>query len=663
MLKTMYNLSLDFLYYELRRNGEPDDPLEWYIFVREEDPLRIFPYLMESPKESMATNFYVLFPSPEDETTAILEQREFDPDKHTQKIPFIKPTGSQSPALGPVIKRSYNKAKGGPSENTLWTNITSFERIANEGKEWSGFFKYAVDVLKRPNIKFMGKLYEGDEERPALVQAIEIIPETKTAFLTIIGEDGRLPGEHLEYIHYLQEVIGDEKYATSSYFPVENGIDILTGTKGVIYPNALKGAGINITNVDRIGVFSMLEPSNAWKKYALSVESADLLYIFSYHFRDKFIGRVAGERALILPEVTMSSETRKEFINDFLNYVSASQMEKRVSAREDYLSFLAAEEDSLVGISIIWAKFGQLMENVKGVIFDIMPSRLSALSKLIAKQKKIKSPVFPQYWIEDCDFDLGLNGFANLLKRPGGMRNAKVNNGMQLFKVKRYLAASLYDGQQMNETLLWDEIIATAREYLIEAQNRGNSYGLTNEGVSKSGEAYLTLAGWVRYIASYLDFFRRAGVLLKMNDWAYEPHCDELRKFFKDAEATAGLDTEEKVYAFLIGALFGKLMSIQAARGVNVASNALTWLRRLSLSAKDLPELYVKIREKLFAYQSRGSSSMNAVLEEIGHLGVKIGIPKNLSAIETNYYLLLGQSLSNVLMPPVSKEDIESEEK
>ena len=91
-------------------------------------------------------------------------------------------------------------------------------------------------------------------------------------------------------------------------------------------------------------------------------------------------------------------------------------------------------------------------------------------------------------------------------------------------------------------------------------------------------------------------------------------------------------------------------MEVQGARGVNVGANALTWLRRLNMTGRDLPELYTKVREKLLTYGTENRTEVRGIIEEVGRLGVRVGTP-NLSKTDANYYLLLGQSLTKTLIP------------
>jgi CRISPR-associated protein Csh1 len=647
MIQAMRQLALDFLYNELGGTGNEED---WYRDLRQNNMGALFPYLVEKARDSMSGNYYVLYPDPNDTQVAILEQRVLR-DEDKPKLPFVQSTGSQSPALGPVIKRSFLKAKGaGPSEKILISTLKAFEELGKqdevEAQPWSIYFAYACQLLSRPIVRFNGKAHEGKQ---ALLRAVELLDESKTTFLSILDSAGRLPGERQDYRNYLQDILATEKYSTGSIVPLTNQVDALTGESTTVYPNSLAGAGLNLTNVDRIGTFSNLDESNAWKKFSLGVANADLLYTFSFHMRSDFVSRVAGEQALVLPHLSFKQEKRLKFVKRFKDYLSnlqanASAQEKRL------LRYYQDSPDAVANITIIWADFGQKLENVTGIVSDILPSRLSSISDHITGLKNTSSPVFPTYIIEEAEPDLAFNSLGTLLKRPGGLKTKKANESAQLFEFKRDLAARVYHGRQIALGRFWDEVLDVAYAYLMDIAETGNSYGLITEGESKKGR-YLTLAGWTKHLAKYLYFLKQLEVYPSMNNWHYQPKQEMLQRFFSDSQATAGLDTTEKVYAFLLGVLFGKVMEVQAARGVNVGANALTWLKRLNLTGADLPGLYIKVREKLLVYETESRGEVRAIVEELGLLGAQIGAPK-LSKTDTCYYLLLGQSLTYTLIPP-----------
>lgn len=645
MLESMRQLALHHLYRSLEGAGDPE---EWYRSLRREAPERLFPFLIEPARESMARNYYVLLPDPLDPQAALLEQRELRP-QDAQRLPFVQSTGSQSPALGPVIKRSFAKGKsGGPSEKILNSTLQAFRATAQEGQPWSPYFAYAHDVLSRPRLRYDGRTYP----EVALLAAVRLVPETRTAYLSLLDPQGRLPGEVPEYLQYLQSVLADEKYSTAKFPPVE-GRCALTGEAGRVYPNALKGAGLNLTNVDREGAFAGLAEANAWKKFPLSAASADLLYTFSFHLRPLFLGKVAGERALILPDFRAGAETRarKAFLAEFADYVRMVREGGQVDAQEDSLAYYARRADLVGSLTIAWAEFGQHMEQVSGLIADVLPSRLSELSRAVDALPV--SPVFPQTPVGPVD--LAFNHLALLLRRPGGRKHQKLNDGKRLFALKRQVAACAYHGLAFPWGEIWAEALGVARAYLAEAQAEGNAYGLLYEGKGKNGP-YLTLAGWTRHLARFVYFLK--SLEGTMTTSSYAPHREELAEFFARSEATAGLDTDAKRYAFLLGVLFGRLIQIQEARGVNAAANALTWLKRLDLKGDDLPEVYAKVCGKLLEYENDTDQTVRrlarsrmtrAVAEELAWLGARLGSRVPLSSTEAPYFLLLGKALSRTL--------------
>jgi CRISPR-associated protein Csh1 len=134
----------------------------------------------------------------------------------------------------------------------------------------------------------------------------------------------------------------------------------------------------------------------------------------------------------------------------------------------------------------------------------------------------------------------------------------------------------------------------------------------------------------------------------------YQPGAEWLKPYFGPE---SGLDSPAKAFAFLLGALYGKLLTVQGARGVNVGANALTWLRRLTLSGNDLPELYNKVRGKLLEYGTESSPQVRELNVELADLGRRLGDSIPLDETKTCYFLLLGQALAVKMMPPSPKKD------
>ncbi len=661
MLDAMSKVALDHLRDRLQDgSGDGLDPWEWYRRVREEQPELLFPYLIEAARSSMSPNYYLLRADPEDNSVAVLEPREFVRGRDERHLPFVPSTGSQSGALGPVIKRTYSKGKGaGPTTKINETTRKDFEKIAGHGEPWSGYFRHAASVISRPSLRFRDELFTDGAN--ALNMAIREIPERQTCLLGVLDPEGRLPGEIEEYKEYLQRILATEKYSTGKLEPIEDGRCSLSGLRGRVYPNGLAGAGLNLSNVDRLGVFPGLDDGAAWKKFALSAEVADLLYVFSYHVRDRFVARVAGEHALLVPYTTSNADKRLRFARWVeKNYVPDVRTGEPLVREEKKLHKLV-EEDAITSITILWADFGQKLENVRGMVTDVLPSRLREISEVANEVRRDRSTPFPELDYDDSlKPDVAFNYLGPLLKRPGGKRTEKANAGSRLFDLRRDIAAAAYHGRQVPVVRLWEEVREICEAYLIDALERG-TYGMIYEGRNKKGETYLTMAGWVRHLCRFVYFLRELGVYPTMEDWRYRPRNEQLREFFEDGNGRTGLDKEEKVFAFLLGALFGRLMWEQYIRDVNVGANALPWLKRFTLAGKDLPELFVKVRGKLITYGTEYDPNVRVVIEELGYLGTALGTKIDLNQTETGYFLLLGQSLNRALMP--GKKSKNGEEK
>lgn len=651
MLDAMSRIALDHLREELPDDtGDKSDPWSWYLRLREERPELLFRYLIEAPRGSLSLNYYVLR-ADEDKEVAVLEQYERK-DGDELRLPFVQSTGSQSGALGPVIKRTYATGKGpGPSPKINETTKKDFRKIAEADEPWSDYFEHVSSIISRPKLRFQENLIE-DNGAGALGLAVREINERQTCLLSVLDPEGRLPGEVDEYLAYLQHVLAAEKYSTGKLQPVEDGVCALSGLRGTVYPNALSGAGLNLSNVDRLGVFPGLDDANAWKKFALSAEVADLLFVYSFHMRDRFLARVAGERALLIPYTNPeNSDERLRFLRFVENYyVDKVQSGKPLVEEERMLQHFATE-GAITNITILWADFGQKLENVRGIVTDVLPSRLRDISAVANEVKQDRSAPFPELDYDDSlQPEVAFNYLDSLLKRPGGKRTEKANAGPRLFDLRRDIAAAAYHERPVPEVRLWKEVREICEAYLIDALERG-TYGMIYEGRNKKGETYLTMAGWVRHLCRFVYFLRRLGVYPSMENWRYKPRNEQLREFFDDGDGRTGLDKEEKVFAFLLGALFGRLMWEQYTRGVNVGANALPWLKRFTLAGKDLPDLFVKVRGKLLTYGTEYDPNVRVVIEELGYLGKTLGTNVNLSQTETGYFLLLGQSLNRALMP------------
>src|SRR5262249_23583631 len=148
------------------------------------------------------------------------------------------------------------------------------------------------------------------------------------------------------------------------------------GRSVVVYPNAIKGAGVNLANLDRDGAFPGLDVQAAWKYYALCVGCADLLYVYWYHVARDFLTSVAGERALVIPTLNLNPADHKKFLDRMRKWVAGTNPEKAsqesIILPEEQLLRLLSEEHAVNTLTILWAEFGQRIDDVRGVVSDIL---------------------------------------------------------------------------------------------------------------------------------------------------------------------------------------------------------------------------------------------------------------------------------------------------
>jgi len=661
MINAMRTLALDYLYDKIGdRVNPPQDLEQWYYDLRVNHPEKLFPFLVESGEN--IEKIYVL-EKDVDENTIRLVVEDMTKEK-AMWMPFVRPSGSQGAQVGPVVKRSYNKAKGGgPSSKILKTTMKSFEEIAGGDKEWSPYFSEITALLNYPQLRLLDNSvikWKDDGYENLLVAAVDKIGEQKqTVFLTTKDKKGSFPGQRPEYLTYLMtEKLAGTRYVTADAPAKDNQTCPLCSASGVtVFPNALKGAGINISNADRAGAFPGIDTSQAWKGYALCNACADLLYIYKFHFLKKnsknqnlFITPIAGDNAVVIPFTTVDHHARQSIWREVEDFVKNTSSDAEIA--EENLLYALEDKKGILNLTFLWATVGQEIGDVTGMITNVPPTRLAELSKVNEKSENWKHPLFPATFLwNDFHPDLSLGALRTLFYRQGGKKAKGINASMKLRQLKRAIAASVYHKTEIPATRFWEEVMTTARWYWVNAIENGSAYGLLNEGKKKTGESYLTVAGWIRHLCWWLYYFKRLEVM-SVEDKFYEPQMEKLKPYFGPE---SGIDSPQKAYAFLLGVLYGKVLQVQGARGVNVGANALTWLKRLTLKGKDLPELYIKVREKLLAYETEKSEEVRELITEIGNLGYKLGDSIELNEIPTNYYLLLGQSLTTTILPKKEK--------
>lgn len=611
-------------------------------------------YLVED--SGKITHAYVLIPDKKDHDTVRLEAFELDKEKKA-RLPFTKPAGARSPAIGPVFKRTFQGNEPGPSASHLKSSRESFAELAEQKSPWQKYFQSVSAVLSRPKLKLPeGEILTTGKSKTyidVLNAAVNRITEKQTVFLAVADEKGNWPGDVPEYAVYLAENLALEKYSTREAPPREKSdCALCQSANKTVFANAVKGSGLNLMNIDRAGAFPGIDTDNAWKSFALCVDCADLLYIYKNHVARNFQGYVAGGKALLIPSTGLEGKKRHRFLREMRHYIDA--LGEGVEQRElNLLDFIAEapEHAGVTSLSLIWAKFGQNIEDVHGAITDVLPSRLSTLSQINLDFNRKRHPLFPGADLLKYSLAMGL--LAQILRRPGGKKNTSLNDSERLFQLKRSLLAALYHGQTLPATRFDEEVLLTARCYLDDIAKENNTYDLQNETTGEY-KGYLTLASWLRHLAKLLYYLQITEVFPMPDQNWYEPQLEKLKPYFGPE---SGINSREKAFAFLLGIVYGKLLAVQGGRGVNVSSNALTWLKRLTLSGRDLPEFYVKVREKLLAYGTESSAEVRAVLHEVGQLGAKLGDNIELNETQTCYYLLLGQSMAHDVLPSKNEQN------
>jgi len=658
MLETMQNLALCHLWKELEGTKPPPDDLRtWFINEKENDSGKFFSYLVEPAGK--IKKFYTLSAHPEEKNIAVLESADIGSLEGNSaiRLPFNKPSGPQSPQIGPVIKRSYTSPKGaGPSLKILRSTLKNFIEISSSNNSWSEYFKEVSDVFNRGKIYFAGEYYNCKEN--ALHEAISIIPENEPVFLVFKNKNNQMPGDIPEYREYLSTMLdADNKYTTSKAKPVKVDCCSCCGKEDVKgYPAGLAKAGINIFNIDREGAFPNITNSNAFLSYAICENCADLLYVFKFHVMNNYITYIAGQETLMLPELYLNPQFLNKFLTNYKKYIEKldSVPEKALIAEKKRLIKLLKNEEATCTIDIIWSKDslkGQSIGNLSGQIADVLPSRLRIIDNTNKEFKDKHLAFFPVHRVESFEFDLNLSFVQELLKRPGGKKAKQANASQKLVELKRMLAESIYKQKLIPEKRFWEEIMITAKWYVVclfEKDKPEND--CLYEGYSeKKNITWMSFAGWIKHLSMTLSYLHFMGVIKKMeNKRTYFPEMEKLKDYFSD---DCGINTDEKAYAFILGILYGKVMQMQGAKKVNVSANALTWLKRLTLTGSDLPDLYVKIRGKLLAYNAEGNEALRAVIKEIGILGNKLGDEIKLAQTSCCYFLLLGQSLTADILP------------
>lgn len=563
---------------------------------------------------------------------------------------FLK-TASQGTYLTPTWKDSEVKLK---------RTVAKF--IDDSRKNKAVWLQKVVKIFTAIDIE-IGELSEtGVSSKKSFYETIEWAKKNrniKVFSVKINGEYNAKVKELLEYaIINKPRVIYQTERSRSFISP-----DIkcsLCGAEGELFPNVLSGVGINIANVDKQVFFPGITAENSNKVFPICAPCAEALYAAKFHVLNstsELRQNISGHQSLIIPHVVRSNDKQDDLtiIKDAFRRF-----------RKELQGFEAAEKNIIKDLSqnkgistitfLIGDVAGQNIENIRKIIPDVLPSRLSEIAKAIDKTNEAYNSLSSDHPWKFDQILRPIDGNLRIIQDVLGMpRYVKPIKGKRTpFKSSHVDSLDIINAIFLKKDYPLKDLIAEFSSKLsydflgsASASDKAQVYSIrTNISKMICVVSFLESSGVIKmdqgknFVGKYLENHEGLKIL---NEFL----CKE----------SSGLNTKEKEYAFLVGLLLGKLISIQMAK--QVSSNALKWLKGLQLSQQDLMDIFVKTKSKLDDYsipKSVWSDEMKGVAEAIGALGADIE-KWDINRKEIAFYLSVGQSLSGFYLPSKSKTE------
>jgi len=563
---------------------------------------------------------------------------------------FLK-TASQGTYLTPTWKDSQSKLKK-----------TVDKYIKDETSNDSDWLKSVVKIFKSDSIEIEEQDQQGNLIKKPFYEVVDWAKKSKKIKIFSIRIDDKYNAEIKELRDFAFAAKSKAIYQTdkAKSFSTPGVSCSLCSQYGELFSNVLSGVGINIGNVDKQVFFPGVNSENAGKAFPICAPCAEALYSAKFHvFHNSSELRqdISGHRTLLIPHLVKSDNTR-DSLNQIKSMLTLVKKDvKGAARRERSILRELSENKSIATITIIIGNVsGQSIEDIRKVIPEILPSRFSEVSNAIDdinKKHNIYTAEHP--WVLE---QTPLNGNLSIIRDVLGIpRYSEPIKGK-----RKPFKASLVDSLDILSAIFLR--IDYPMKNLLEEFSSKLSYDLL--GAQSDKEAVYSIRTNISKMIYLLLFLERLDVI-KMNAGQnfvskyLEKHkgLQQLNSFLSNE--AKGLDTKEKEYAFLVGLLLGKLISIQLAK--QISANALKWLNGLQVSQQDLKDIFVKTRNKLDDYstpKTAWSDEMRGVSEAISALGADID-KWSMSRKEIAYYLSLGQSLSGYYLPSkVKYEESES---
>lgn len=570
----------------------------------------------------------------------------------TSQYVFRKTPGSQAAYISPTWKAAKSNKK-------LESTVEDFRQYL----ETKGLPKETKQVFEKITRVFESKSISIEEDGKIIQKDFWSIynkkkkSESNKKGLNVftIKIDGNYSGQIKEITDYALSQIAEGFYSTSGIEPIAGKCSICRHDDK-LFPNVLSGTGINIANIDKPGFFPGVLKQSSLKAFPICASCAETLFVAKSKVFPDFTQSISGHQALIIPHFIQSDNKEEglEIIQHALKLLT-----KNVSVAKGTEAGIIedlADNKGITTVSFLFGEVGgQSIQNIRKFLPDVLPSRLSEISKAIHeingihntysedhpwvlknKQKKRRNPLDGQLQIIR-----NVLGMAKYYKpKPGGRKPFK---------------ASSVDSLDLLEAIFMKKEFPL--KVLIPEFSAKLSYDFLGSLSNEKQEPIFVIRDYIANMIYLLRFLDKLEVI-KMADninlvGKYFEGCkglDPLNKFF--SEEAIGLDNAEKQYTFLVGLLFGKLIAFQQAR--RVSNNALRWLKGLEIGPQDLTGIFIKTRSKLDDYSFQRpawSEEMRGVVEAIGALGSKIGSGWTISRKEVPYYFCLGQSLSGFYLP------------